>query len=373
MSLQLESVSKSYEAETVLEGVELTIKDGEFCVVVGPSGCGKTTLLHCIAGLERPDAGDVRYDGDSLLDVAVNERGFGIVFQDFEERLFPHMTVAENVEFGLQQDEMTDGATVDERIDEILDMLAIGGTREDYPPNLSGGQQQRVELARQLARDLDTFLLDDPLSDLDYKLQKQLELELRRLHDTEGDTILYVTHNQDQSLKLADRIVVMNQGTVEQVAPPADVYGDPETAFVARFIGDSNLILADSAAPDDDATVVETPLGTVHASDPMEGAVDGGVVIVRPEDVAFGSGENTVTGVLEQRIYTGELTEFVVSVPNASEEFRVQEPGDVSLSALDATVGEQVTLSWAADATQYFGPEALSVTGDVTVDDLEEV
>jgi ABC-type Fe3+/spermidine/putrescine transport system ATPase subunit len=370
----LASVIKTFGDERALDDVDLSVEDGEFCVVVGPSGCGKTTLLNCVAGLVRPDEGDVRQDGESLLDVPVRERGFGIVFQDFEERLFPHMTVAENVAFGLRQTGDYDETTVESRVDEVLEMLAIEEIREDYPPNLSGGQQQRVELARQLVRDAGALLLDDPLSDLDYKLQKRLELELRRLHADEGDTILYVTHNQDQSLKLADRIVVMNRGTVEQVGTPDAVYHEPETAFVARFIGDSNLLVADEATAEDGRLAVDTSHGTIHAAE-LSGDSDGGVVVVRPETVAFGPGENTVAGTLEQRIYTGEMTEFVVSLGETtqSREFRVQMPGDVPLSAIAGSVGETVELCWELADTHYFGPQTFSVTGDVTTADLEEV
>jgi len=383
VSLTLESVGKTFGEERALADVDLSVEDGEFCVVIGPSGCGKTTLLNCVAGLVRPDEGDVRRDGESLLDVPVNERRFGVVFQDFEERLFPHMTVAENVAFGLRQTGDYDEETVENRVDEILEMLAISETKGDYPPNLSGGQQQRVELARQLVRDAGTLLLDDPLSDLDYKLQKRLELELRRLHADEGDTILYVTHNQDQSLKLADRIVVMNEGTVEQIGTPDSVYHEPETAFVARFIGDSNLLVADGTTVEDGALAVDTPSGTVRAAEWSDDAGDG-VVVVRPEAVEFGNEGNTVTGTLEQRIYTGEMTEFVVNVSGNEggstdetgreiREFRVQAPGDVPLSAVDGSVGETVRLCWDPADTHYFGPEAFSVTDEVTAADLEEV
>lgn len=375
MSITLDSVRKAFDDERALADVDLSVDDGEFCVIIGPSGCGKTTLLNCVAGLVRPDEGDIRRDGESLLDVPVRERGFGIVFQDFEERLFPHMTVAENVAFGLRQSGDYDESTVETRVDEVLEMLAIEQTRESYPPTLSGGQQQRVELARQLVRDARALLLDDPLSDLDYKLQKRLELELRRLHADEGDTILYVTHNQDQSLKLADRIVVMNRGTVEQVGPPDAVYHCPETAFVARFIGDSNLLVADGTTVEDGQLTVETPSGTVRATEWSDDAGDG-IVVVRPEAVGFGTGDNTVAGSLEQRIYTGEMTEFVVSLDGGRErsrEFRVQMPGDVPLSSLDGSVGETVRLCWDPADTHYFGPAEFSVTGNVTAADLEEV
>lgn len=373
MSITLDAVEKQFGTERVLEDVEFSVSDGEFCIIIGPSGCGKTTLLNCVAGIVRPDAGDIRRDGESLIGTPINERDFGIVFQDFEDRLFPHMTVAENVAFGLRQHGEYDEATIEERVAETLDLLAISQTADDYPPNLSGGQQQRVELARQLVRDSEMLLLDDPLSDLDYKLQKQLELELRRLQDAEGETILYVTHNQEQSLKLADQIVVMNRGTIEQVGTPAEVYWQPETAFVARFIGDSNLFVVDDARTNGDATVLETPEGTFRTDVVSDGQSHGGVAVVRPEKIRFGTGENTVTGVLEQRLYTGETTEFVISLSEKRREFRLQKPGEVPLQALDVSVGEQVSVAWNTADTHYFPPGQLSVTGELDVADLEAV
>lgn len=373
MSLALDSIEKTLGDEQVLEDIGLSVDDGEFCIIIGPSGCGKTTLLNCIAGLIRPDGGELHHNGETLIDVPVSERDFGIVFQDFEERLFPHKTVAENVAFGLRQNGDYDEATIEKRVEEMLDLLAISQTQDNYPPNLSGGQQQRVELARQLVRDTETLLLDDPLSDLDYKLQKRLELELRRLQDAEDDTILYVTHNQDQALKLADKIVVMNQGMIEQVGSPNDVYYNPETAFVARFIGDSNLITVDGTTTEDDTTVMETELGTLRAGRDSDDPTDRGAAIVRPENVRFGVGENTVTGVLEQRIYTGEETEFIVSIKDVIEEFRIQKPGEVPLAALDTDIGEQVTVSWKKADTHYFGSGELSVTNELDITDLEEV
>lgn len=370
MSLTLDAVDKSFGDDRVLTEIDIAVDDGEFCVIIGPSGCGKTTLLNCVAGLVRPDEGDVRQDGTSIVGDPINQRDFGIVFQDFEERLFPHMTVTENVAFGLRQNGDYDEATIDERIQSVLDTLAISHTRNDHPPNLSGGQQQRVELARQLVRDVDTLLLDDPLSDLDYKLQKQLELELRRLQDTEDYTILYVTHNQDQTLKLADRVVVMNDGHIEQTGTPGAVYWNPATAYVARFIGDSNLIGVDSARTDAGNVVMETAVGPLRAQTDRSAAAAGGVAFVRPESVRFGVGENTVSGVLEQRNFVGETTEFVVSVPEVSDEFHVQLPGEVSLAAVDAAIGEQVSMTWEAAETQYYDTESLSVTGDLTVQEL---
>jgi ABC-type Fe3+/spermidine/putrescine transport system ATPase subunit len=430
MEIELRSLQKTYGEEVVLRDVTVGVDDGEFCVVVGPSGCGKTTLLDCIAGLESPDGGTVRLDGEAVDGVAPGERGLGLVFQDFEERLFPHMTVAENVAFGLRQaDEPFAAEEIDRRVDELLELLAIPETRDDYPEHLSGGQQQRVELARQLVRDCDTLLLDDPLSDLDYKLQKRMELELRRLQAAEGNTVVYVTHNQDQALKLADTLVVMNGGRVEQVATPDAVYHRPATAFVGRFVGDSNLLVGgpagggdgtvrgdptdgdagrvpDDGAGGDGATVrVSTDAGTVAArtEPPVDDAATG-AVLVRPTDVTIGAvgneaaekneaGEGTeagerneanagdgghetangVTGELADRIYTGDRTELVVTVPGAPEEFQVVEPGDVDFDDIGAAVGDEVRLGWSPADAVYFGPDRFSVTDSFDTAELMEV
>src|SRR6056297_1200369 len=242
--VRVDSLDISFRNERVLQSIDLEIEDGEFCVIVGPSGCGKSTLLQTIAGLTTPDRGRVFLRGEDAGEMSVQDRDLGYVFQEFEDALFPHMSVGENIAFGVrQQSESVDEAALDERIDDLLAMLAIPETRDDLPSALSGGQQQRVELARQLIRECETMLLDDPLADLDYKLQKQMELEMRQIHEDLGSTFVYVTHNQDQALKLADKLVVMNQGMLEQVGTPDEVYANPATAFVGRFVGDSNPLL----------------------------------------------------------------------------------------------------------------------------------
>lgn len=374
MEIVCRSLSKSFGADQVLADVSFEVADGEFCVVVGPSGGGKTTLLNCLAGLERPDAGSIAFDGQPVDDVPVEERGLGFVFQDFEDRLFPHKTVEENVAFGLRQVGLA-ASEADDRIDEVLDLLAIPETRDAYPPNLSGGQQQRVELARQFVRDCEGLLLDDPLSDLDYKLQKRMELELRRRHGEHRQTTVYVTHNQDQALALADKLVVLNRGRVEQVGSPRTVYEEPATAMVGRFVGDSNLLVGEPVGGVDGVVTVETPLGTFTATAEAASAeADTGAILVRPPDVTIGRGDgldNGITGVVEERIYMGDATEFVVSVPDAREAFQVRLPGQVPLSAIDAELGDEVRLGWDAADANYFDEGRYSVHDDVGLADLE--
>lgn len=373
-AISVSSLEKSFSNEQVLRGIDFEVEPSEFCVVVGPSGSGKSTLLKCIAGLVSFDSGTIQLDGQTVDEIAVEGRNLGYVFQDFEERLFPHMTVGENVAFGLKQrSDPPSAADIEHRIDEMLELLSIPETRDNTPSELSGGQQQRVELARQLIRECDVMLLDDPLADLDYKLQKRMELEMRRIHDTFESTFVYVTHNQDQALKLADKLVVINQGTIEQIGTPEEVYANPATAFVGRFIGDTNPLLGDVVRVEGSAVVVDTPIGEVLAA-PQEQAPDIGtevVVLVRPEDISLGEAaedcDNSVTVSVEDRTYTGEQTEFTVSLGADTEEFQVVRDGSVPWES----VGRRTTVGW--DATEGIAYDTLSTVDTVTVDDLMEV
>lgn len=372
-AIGVEALHKSFASEAVLVDLGLDVEDGEFCVVVGPSGCGKSTLLKCIAGLTSVDEGTVRLYGHDAAELTIEERDLGYVFQEFEETLFPHMTVRENVAFGLEQRSRgLSEADRTERIDEMLSLLAIGETRDNRPAELSGGQQQRVELARQLVRQCDVMLLDDPLADLDYKLQKRMELEMRRLHRELGSTFLYVTHNQDQALKLADKLVIMNRGMIEQIGSPQAVYDRPETAFVGRFVGDSNVFVGSVVDERDDTVVVDTEVGAVEAT-AATGVGDGAesIVLVRPERVAIGDAartrDNTFDATLVGETYTGETTEFALEIEGLDREIELVKPGRPDVG----TPGDRVSVGWDAADAQYFSQ--LSVTGAVSVDDLMRV
>lgn len=370
--IEIRNLRKSFGREEVLHGVDLAIDPGEFFLLIGPSGSGKSTVLKTIAGLVDPDEGTVRVDGEDITEAPANERHIGFVFQEFDETLFPHMTVAENVRFGIQQSEAEyTSEEVERRIDEMLELLAISETREDVPGELSGGQQQRVELARQLVRECSIMLLDDPLADLDYKLQKRMELELRRFHAERSGTYLYVTHNQDQALTLADTLAVIKDGRIEQVGPPAEVYHRPQNAYVGRFVGDSNLLEARlTDTPENGTVVAETPIGEVAARPGNDGLETGreGVVLVRPENVAFGEAAdghaNRYTAHPESRTYTGRVTEFTFAV--GDRELQAVHPGNVSTAD-----GDRVPIGWDPSSAVYFS--RLSSTGDTTVDDLKRL
>ncbi|QFU81098.1 ABC transporter ATP-binding protein [Natronorubrum aibiense] len=241
--LRLEGVSKRYgtdaDGTTALQDVELTVRDGEFFTLVGPSGCGKTTTLRTIAGFEEPTEGTVAFDGEPMTNVAPEDRDVGVVFQSYG--LFPHMSVAENVGYGLRFRDPPEGTTIDERVADLLDLVDLEGMGERDPDQLSGGQQQRVALARALAPEPDLLLLDEPMSALDARLRESLRRQLTRIQSTLGITTVYITHDQREALAISDRVAVMSDGRIEQVATPQAIYREPKTRFVAEFVGENNL------------------------------------------------------------------------------------------------------------------------------------
>jgi ABC-type Fe3+/spermidine/putrescine transport system ATPase subunit len=343
---------------------------------MGPSGSGKSTLLQCIAGLIEYESGTVELNGSDVDSVPVEERDLGYVFQEFEDTLFPHKSVGENVAFGLEQQETEySQSEIDDRIDEMLELLAIGHTRDDYPTALSGGQQQRVEVARQLVRECDIMLLDDPLADLDYKLQKRMELEIRRLHEEIDSTFLYVTHNQDQALKLADKLVILNHGRIEQVGTPREVYHQPASAFVGQFVGDSNSFVGESTPDENGGVTVQTDIGEVTAmaqGSPPDGG-EQSITIVRPENVVFGEAaagrENVFEGTLVDWTYMGKETEYVFEFPNI--DYTLQSVRDGTPRVTDDDIGSTMSVGWAAEDALCF--ETLSVRPTATIDNLIEV
>jgi ABC-type Fe3+/spermidine/putrescine transport system ATPase subunit len=374
-ALSIENLSKHYSNETVLRDISLDIDPGEFCVVMGPSGSGKSTLLESIAGLIEYE-GTIRINGTPLETVPVEERDLGYVFQEFEDALFPHKTVSENVAFGLQQqDTEYTQSEIDEQIDETLELLAISHTRDDLPTELSGGQQQRVELARQLVRECDIMLLDDPLADLDYKLQKRMELEVRRIQEEMNSTFLYVTHNQDQALKLADKLVILNHGRIEQIGDPEEVYYEPASAFVGQFVGDSNSFVGAATRGSDDTVTLETEIGEMSARlqgdefDPDRRSV----AIVRPEDVAFGDAavgrDNVYEATFVDWTYMGRDTEYAFEVSGLDYALRSIEDGTPTIG--DEALGESISVGWDEADTLCFS--TLSSNPTATVETLMEI
>ena len=240
--IRLERITKKFGDHVIIPSLDLTIHDGEFLTLLGPSGCGKTTLLRMIAGLETPTTGKVILDGQDITKLPPYKRNVNMVFQNYA--LFPHMTVAENIRFGLKMKKVPTEETED-RINHVLYLTQLEELRNRYPSQMSGGQQQRVAIARALVNNPKVLLLDEPLGALDYQLRKKLQLELKNLQRGLGLTFIFVTHDQEEALTMSDRIVIMNEGVIQQDGDPNGIYHHPHNTFVARFIGESNFFEVD--------------------------------------------------------------------------------------------------------------------------------
>ena len=294
-----------------VDDVTLDVSAGEFVSLLGPSGCGKTTLLRMIAGFETPTSGELYLDGRLVTHLPPNARDAAMVFQSYA--LFPHLTVFENVAFGLRVRNVPSGE-ITERVTEALGLVGLGGLERRSPDQLSGGQQQRVALARAVVTRPRVLLLDEPLSNLDAKLREQMRVELRRIQRHLGITAIYVTHDQVEAMTLADRILVLDRGRIQQVAPPAELYARPANPFVSEFVGKVNLLEGRTVGIRDgrcriaiDGLEVEVP-----AASPIPEGVRVGVV-VRPETVHL-SREGALRGVVRRVIYLGSQVEYEVEV-----------------------------------------------------------
>ena len=250
-SVQLKGIRKSFAAVDVIKGVDLVIQDGEFCVFVGPSGCGKSTLLRIISGLEEVTSGSIEIGGKDVTDAEPSARGIAMVFQSYA--LYPHLSVRENIGFGLSLAKMPKNQ-IRQKVDEAATTLQLTQLMDRKPRALSGGQRQRVAIGRAMVRNPKVFLLDEPLSNLDASLRAQMRIELTDLHKKLGATMIYVTHDQVEAMTMADKIVVLNGGQVEQVGSPMDLYNHPVSPFVAGFIGSPKMNLYDGAAVGMDCT-----------------------------------------------------------------------------------------------------------------------
>jgi putative spermidine/putrescine transport system ATP-binding protein len=294
--LELDRVAKQFGLQTVVDDFSLTVGKGEFVSFLGPSGCGKTTTLQMIAGFLDPSHGAIRLEGRDLTAVHPAKRGLGIVFQSYA--LFPHMTAAENVAFGLEMRRVP-RAECRERVRATLAMVGLAGYEDRYPRRMSGGQQQRVALARALVIRPSVLLLDEPLSNLDAKLREGMQIELRQIQRTIGTTTILVTHDQNEAMSLSDRIVVMNQGRVEQIGTPQETYERPASAFVSQFLGKTNDF---AASIDRSATPGRLVAGSwsVPAPAGLAGPV---TVSIRPERIGFG--DAGIAAKIVTRIFQG--------------------------------------------------------------------
>jgi multiple sugar transport system ATP-binding protein len=362
--VSLRNVKKDFGSVAVIKGVDLDIQDGEFCVFVGPSGCGKSTLLRMIAGLEDISSGDLRIEGADMTRVGPSDRGVAMVFQSYA--LYPHMTVAENVGFGLR---MTGHpkAEVERRTARAAAMLQLEPLLSRKPSQLSGGQRQRVAIGRAIVRDPKVFLFDEPLSNLDASLRVQMRIEIIKLHQDLGATMIYVTHDQIEAMTMANKIVVLNAGRIEQAGSPLELYHRPKNLFVAGFIGSPKMnFLKASASPDARGRIaVSLPGGGVLLLDGRGANVaerEPVTLGIRPEHLTIGEpADNYIEGALRLAEYLGSETMFYLSLPDGSE---------VAVKAgglAKGEIGSTVKVGVSAAACHLFDKEgAALINGDLT-------
>lgn len=323
--IELSHCGKLYRNFVALNDVSLQIRHGEFVTVLGPSGCGKTTTLRVIGGFIIPDEGRVSIRGREVTNLPPYMRNIGVVFQNYA--LWPHMTVFEILAFGLKIRKLPKDDIV-RRVDRALDMVRLTGLKDRYPRELSGGQQQRVAMARALAIDPEVIILDEPLSNLDRKLREEMRIELKRLQRSLGVTMLFVTHDQEEALSMSDRVVVMHNGSIQQVADPRTVYERPATSFVAGFLGSANFldgeVLGSGSA---DRTSVRLASGAVidaHAAVPASTG-DRVKVVIRPEWMTLvrqpgGDETNRLSGVVQELIYEGAAIRYGIALDNGPDQ-----------------------------------------------------
>ena len=317
--LQLQNLHRDFGTVKALNGIDISLGEGEFLSMLGPSGCGKTTALRLVAGFDRPDEGRILVEGKDISGLPPNKRDMGMVFQAYS--LFPNMTARQNVEFGLKI-RRREKATRLKRVDDLLELVGLGHASDRYPHQLSGGMQQRVALARALAIEPRVLLLDEPLSALDAKVRVQLREEIRRIQLELGITTLYVTHDQEEALAISDHVAVMFAGVIEQMGTPAEMYTAPATPFVAEFIGTMNRL---------EATVIDSATGEVeHAGtrlriDAARGRHTGErvLLLVRPEALEVeartnGAGPNAFVGEVLTQTFLGPVTRVKVSADGTS-------------------------------------------------------
>ena len=312
VGIGIRNITKRFGTAVAVDDVSLDIKKGELFFLLGPSGCGKTTILRMIAGFETPTSGEIFFDDRPVVEVPAHKRNTGLVFQNYA--LWPHMTVEQNVAYGLDERRIPKNEKAD-RVMEALKSVHMADYGKRMSNQLSGGQQQRVALARALVIEPDAVLLDEPLSNLDAPLRLQMRHEIRRIHDETGITMVYVTHDQKESLSMADTVAVMSMGQVEQFGSPRAIYRSPVNRFVADFIGETNLIPGDLTEIDGGNGRVRTPLGEFMGrmgSEPLD-IGDNVLCMIRPECLLVdgnGSMENEFTAKMKQSMYLGEFEQY---------------------------------------------------------------
>ena len=352
--LELKDIVKSFGETEVLKGVSLAIEEGEFVTFLGSSGCGKTTILRIVAGLEYPDGGSVLIEGKNVENLGPEKRNVNMVFQNYA--LFPHMNVEQNIGYGLK----IKGVAKDEikkRVKEMLRLVQLEGFESRKPSAMSGGQRQRVAIARALVNNPRVLLLDEPLGALDLQLRRQMQIELKHLQKELGITFVYITHDQEEAINMSDRIVILNNGVIEQVGTPAEIYDDPKTAYVARFVGSANILKGTVEAVTESGVAVKNANGMMNGRfrKNMEAAEKNSVkagdeitLAVRSENIELSrepKSSTYLTGTIAETNFAGGMLRIAVKTEDQTE-IIISRHG----INIDYAIGEQVYLEWPADA-----------------------
>ena len=342
----VKNINKKYGKVSVLNDISFSVPKGEIFLFMGPSPSGKSVLMKTIMGLEKPTSGTIYIDGQDMTDIPPYERDIALIFQDY--MLFPHMKVRDNIGFGLRMRHVSP----DKIKSEVKDTMNLTGLEElgdRYPGALSGGQRQRVALARSLVVHPKVLLLDEPLGNLDFKLQGRMILELRHLHEKLGITFIYVTHSIEQAMSLADNIAVLNKGSIEQIGTPHEIYTNPSSVFVASFVGDLNLLWGEVTSTSGDTSTLKSPVGTFSGTFKGKGSLKGKVAYaVRPEKVFLEDEAkdlpNKVEATLITQIYVGSDMQYETQLPDGSS-FKAIKKGH-GIVDLSKKIGENVLLGW---------------------------
>ncbi len=350
--ITLRNISKSYHGQAILTDISLDIKKGEFLTLLGPSGCGKTTLLRIISGFEEPDSGDVLISDQSVLGIPANLRHINTIFQSYA--LFPHMTIFDNVAFGLRCQKLP-SAEIKQRVNDVLATVKLNQYQQRKPAQLSGGQQQRVAIARAIVNQPLVLLLDEPFSALDYRLRKTMQIELRQLQRKLGIAFIFVTHDQEEALSMSDRVVVLDNGIVQQIGTPREVYEKPCNLRVAKFIGEVNIFQTRVEKILDErimVTIANKPFTLKYKKTTQVG--EQLHILVRPEDFRV-YGEDEITenehmfpGIVEEVIYKGTTVDLIVRLAGNFQIYAT-EFFDEDDDSLVYTIGEKVWAHWVPD------------------------
>lgn len=352
-SLEFKNVSKAYiPGNNVVDHINLQIKKGEFFSILGPSGCGKTTCLRMISGLEQPDQGDVLMDGKIVNNVHPHKRNVHLMFQKYA--LFPHLNVFDNIAFGLRM-KKTSESTIKQKVNRMLEMVNLGNYSNRKIHQLSGGEQQRIALTRALVNEPSILLLDEPLGALDLKLREQMQLELSSIQKKLGITFIFVTHDQWEALTLSDRIAIMNKGKIEQLGSPHEVYENPSTTFVAKFVGTTNLIKGTPIKSETSELYLQGTnglTGSFQALNNSNLSINNSIaIVVRPEKIRLNKGKpsrdvNLIKGTAIDKTYFGATTQIRLKYSEQSQPLVILQANQNSKHVLDVQVGESYYAHW---------------------------